>query len=124
MNNVGPVRVLVSSVLLAFACTASAQSKSAPKVEEKKLLENEKVLVTELHYKPGAENNAVPANARVVRALTSGTLERRYPDGKKENVQWKAGDTRFNGPPPANTQQYTVKNVGKTELVLYIVVLK
>jgi hypothetical protein len=28
---------------------------------------------------------------RVVRALTAGSLERRYADGKPENVEWKPG---------------------------------
>jgi len=109
-------------IVLGFgALPAAAQ---APKVDSKVVLDNDKVQVLENRFKPGAENTNVPRTARVVRALTSGTLQRTYPDGKKENVEFKAGDVRFNPAVTGPTPQYTTKNIGKTELVLYIVVLK
>jgi hypothetical protein len=128
MNHTVKSRFLVSAAVVAFslgsAIPALSQDKAAPKVEAKVLLENDKVRVVENHYKPGAENADVPRGARVVRAITSGTLQRIYPDGKKQDVQWKAGEVRFNPAAVGEVKQYTTKNIGKGELVLYLVILK
>jgi hypothetical protein len=58
--------------------------------------------------------------ARVVRALKGGTLMRTYADGKTEKVQWKTGEVKWLGPDPV----FATKNVGKTEIVLYVVEVK
>src|SRR6267143_453564 len=80
-----------------------------------------KMKVYEATYAPGAENKGVASSTtRVVRALTSGTLELTYADGKKEKRPWKAGQVREVKPGPA----YTTKNISKTELKLYVVQLK
>ena len=95
--------------------------KGAPKAAMKVIQENAKVRAYEVTFAPGAENTAVPSNdTRVVRALSTGTLERTYKDGKKEKVEYKTGDVRINTPSPA----YTVKNIGKTEVKLYVVQIK
>jgi hypothetical protein len=95
--------------------------KAAPVVQIKVLSENEKVKVFEATYEPGAENPSPPSSAtRVVRALTAGTLERRYADGKKDKVDWKPGMVQVLSPAGA----YTTKNVGKTKLLLYVVAVK
>jgi len=116
--------LLVPAFLLAGAVvnSAMAQEKMAKAtVTQKTLLENGKVKVYEVTFKPGAENTSVPSSSsRVVRALKGGTLERTYADGKKEKVIWKAGQVRLNEPSPA----YTAKNIGKTEVLLYVVMLK
>ena len=57
---------------------------------------------------------------RVVRCLKGGTLERRYDDGKKEIAEWKVGQV---GLAPQG-KAYTTKNIGKTEILLYVVQLK
>jgi hypothetical protein len=111
--------IFVNSVVAQEKAKA-AKSQATTKV----LLENEKVRVTEVHFKPGAENPNVPRNARVVRALKGGTLLRTHPDGKTDKVEYKTGDVRFNPPVVGATPQYTAKNVGKSEIVLYIVELK
>jgi len=100
------------------------EKKAAPKVTVKVLADNEKVRVQENTYVPGAENTGVPRDARVVRAITSGTLQRIYPDGKKETVNWKAGATQFFPAMTGTAPQYITKNVGKTKLMLYVVILK
>jgi hypothetical protein len=102
--------------------SAVAQEKAAKAtVKPKVLLENDKVRVYEVAFKPGAENTGVVAtSSRIVRALKGGTNQRIYPDGKKENIVWKTGEVKFIEPGPA----YTTKNIGKTELRLYIVQLK
>ena len=95
--------------------------KGAPKATMKVVQENDKVRAYEVTFAPGAENMAVPSkDTRVVRALSGGTLERTYGDGKKEKVVYKAGEVRINQPSPA----YTVKNIGKTEVKLYVVQVK
>lgn len=58
---------------------------------------------------------------RVVRALKGGAMERAWADGKKEKVEWKTRQVRAQGP---DTQAFQNKNVGKTEIVLYVVNLK
>lgn len=90
----------------------------------KKIMENDKVLVQETTLKPGDENTNVPRDARVVRALTTGTLQRTYPGGKTDKIEFKAGDVRFNEAVTGPTPQYVTKNVGNTDLVLYVVALK
>jgi hypothetical protein len=86
------------------------------------LAENDKARVFEVQYKPGEENKAVPSSShRVVRALKGGTLLRTFADGKTQNVEWKTGEVRFIEP---DKTAYTAKNVGKTDVHLYVVVLK
>jgi hypothetical protein len=43
-----------------------------------------------------------------------------FTDGKTENVEWKTGEVKINAP----SGQYTTKNIGKTDVELYVVVLK
>jgi len=107
-----------SAVVLALALSfgAAAQDKAV----SKKLAENDKVLVIENTYAPGATSELSRAGVRVVRVLKGGTLERTYADGKKEKRVYKAGQVYINEPGP----QYTNKNVGATPVVLYVVRLK
>ena len=99
---------------------AIAQDK-APSVKMKVLMDDAKVKVYEATYAPGAENKGVASSTtRIVRALTSGTLELTYADGKKEKVVWQTGEVRQVNPGPA----YTTKNIGRGELHLYVVQLK
>ena len=107
-------------VIAAVSNVAIAQEASPIKV----LVENDKVRAFETRYKPGEENRNVPREGRVIRALTTGTLMRTYADGKTENIEWKAGDVRYNPPILGPLPQYTTKNVGNAELVLYVVVMK
>jgi predicted regulator of Ras-like GTPase activity (Roadblock/LC7/MglB family) len=116
------VGIVVPAFLIAggMANSAMAQGKVA-KATVKVLLENDKVRVYELTQKPGAENTGVVAtSSRIVRALKGGTIQRTYADGKKENVVYKTGQVRLNEPGPA----FTTKNIGKTEILFYIVQLK
>jgi hypothetical protein len=109
------------SVNVAMAQDKAKADKGAPKSAMKVITENDKVKVYEVTYVPGAENTAVATSAtRVVRSLKGGTLERRYADGKKETVEWKPGMVQVLPPQGA----YTTKNVGKSEIQLYVVQLK
>lgn len=122
---------IVLAGLIAAPAIAQDKGKAAPaaKAADKggtakltTVMENEKVKVFEVEYKPGDENKSVPTSAsRVVRALKGGTLTRYYADGKTEKSEWKTGEVKFN--PPTKTA-YTAKNTGSTDIHLFIVQLK
>jgi hypothetical protein len=112
--------IAIAALGLSATGPVCAQDKGAPKAVIKLIVENAKVAATETSYAPGAESSTSRAEIRVVRALSGGTLQRTYADGKKEQVVYKTGDVRINEPGPA----YTTKNVGKTEVRLYVVRLK
>jgi hypothetical protein len=95
--------------------------KGALKSTMKVLKETDKVRVYEVTFAPGAENTAIPTSSvRVVRALAGGTLERTYADGKKEKIGYKTGEVRINEVSPA----FTTRNIGKSEVRLYVVQVK
>jgi len=138
-----PVRffsgILVPAFALALAVAhpAVAQDKSkdakgapAAKAEKGKstvkvLFDNDKVRVFERTYKPGDTNVEVPSTAyRVNRTLKGGTLERTYADGKKEKIEVKEGMVRYLEPSKGAASKYTVKNIGNTEIVSFVIVLK
>ncbi len=121
--SLGVLAFVLSGLMVnaALAQDKAKADKGAPKVAIKVITENDKVRVYEVTYVPGAENTAVASSTmRVVRGLKGGTLERRYADGKKENVVYKTGDVRINEVSPA----YTAKNIGKSEVRLYVVLIK
>ena len=121
-----PAAALLGLLIPAFLAAAIAVNPAiaqdkAPSVKMKVLIDDDKVKVYEATYAPGAENKGVAASSvRIVRALTNGTLELTYADGKKEKRPWKAGQVREVKPGPA----YTTKNISKSELKLYVVQLK
>ena len=124
------VSMLVPALILAFATAAPAMKHEdkamAAKAEKGTakitvLAENDKVRVFEVLFKPGDENTRIQSSShRVVRPLKGGTIMRTYADGKTEKVEWKTGEVGIIGP----TGPYTAKNVGKTDVHLYIVQLK
>jgi hypothetical protein len=125
--------IAMSAFLLTGSSLVLAQDKGKPakaapakaamgEAKQTVLLENDKVKVSLVEFKPGDQNNAVPSStSRVVRALKGGTLTRTYADGKTENSVFKDGEVRFNEPSKVS---YTAKNTGKTDIQLYIVQLK
>jgi hypothetical protein len=130
--------LLVSAFMLsvviagpAMAQDKAKEAKAAPaaakaekgKSTAKVLFDNDKVRVIERTYKPGDTNEEAPTSSyRVNRTIKGGTLERTYPDGKKEKFEVKTGMVRFLE--PSKGGKYTVKNVGNTEVVSFLVVLK
>ncbi len=96
-----------------------AAEKKAGEGTRKVLVDNDKVVVTEVRYKPGEGSTMRERGPRVTRALTSGTMERTYADGKKETIEWKAGDVKY-----SPKQTFINKNVGKTEVALFVTALK
>ena len=109
---------LLSAICIAASTFGQDPVKTSPQYY-KVLLENDRVRVTETSYKPGADSGMVQRSDRVVRALTDGTLEKITPDGKKEIIEWKTGQVRY-----GKKETYSQKNIGKTDLVLFVTNLK
>ena len=103
------------------AKAAPAAKAEKGKAVQKVLHEDDKVRVTETTFKPGDVGNNVVRGFRVSRALSGGTLERTYADGKKEKVERKTGSVVVAGP---DKQAYFNKNIGKTNVVFYTVTIK
>jgi hypothetical protein len=101
---------------LAVPASAQDKSKAPPPGTTKTILDNEKVLVTENTFKPGQGGAVRERKPRVVRALSDGTMERIYPDGKTEKVEWKVGQVRY-----LPKETFGNRNVGKSDVVLFIV---
>jgi hypothetical protein len=116
------VTLLVPAFVLAGVTASPAMAQEKGKAIPKVLLDNDKVRVFEIQFKPGDENTSVPSSSfRVVRAVKGGTLMRNYVGGKTEKIEWKTGEVRLNEP---SKVAYTAKNIGKTDIELYVVVLK
>ena len=107
---------------LLLAATALGQDKKAPEKGEevlKRILENDRVNVTEATYKPGAASAMRERPERVSRALTAGTMEVTWANGKKETRTWTAGEVRY-----LPRETFSQKNVGKTDMTIFSVGLK
>jgi negative regulator of sigma E activity len=113
--------VLSGSMLNSAMAQGKKVEKGAAKATMKVIAENAKARAYEVTFAPGAENTAVPSSSlRVVRALAGGTLQRTYADGKKEKVVYKTGEVKINEASPA----FTTKNIGKSQIKLYVVQVK
>jgi len=124
---------LGSAVMLAGMTVVPAMAQDKAKAEAKDkaksanyqrkvVLDNAKVVVTEVTTKPGGESaSRVRSTYRIVRVLSGGTQERTYADGKKETIPRKTGEVYVAEP---DKVAYKAKNIGKTDIVLYIVQLK
>ena len=115
-----PLRALAVSLLAIASANVLAQEKAAGQATRISLAEDDKVQVSEIRQQPGEVSTPNTGVYRVIRALQGGTLLRTYADGKTEESLWKTGEVQIQLPGPA----YTVKNVGNTEVVLYVVRLK
>lgn len=110
----------VCMVSIGFSALVMATSSSiadAGKAVRTVLAEDDKFQAFEIRQKPGEVSVASTSGTRVIRALSGGALLRTYADGKTERSDWKTGEVQIQGPGP----QYTVTNVGDTEVVLYVV---
>jgi hypothetical protein len=111
---------LIATFILAggMANFAMAQDKAKAKSSElppitKVVLENDKVRVLESAFKPGDVSPSRVRNPRASYVVKGGTLERTYPDGRKTIVERKTGTAEWD-----ERDTYSVKNVGKTTVVL------
>src|SRR3954471_9475063 len=112
---------LVLAGTMVIAQDKKTDKGAGAKATLKVIAENATVRAYEVSFAPGAENSSVRApSTRVVRALAGGRLERTYTDGRKENVTYKTGEVRINESSPA----FTTKNIGSSEIRLYVVQVK
>ncbi len=121
--------VLAALLVPAFSVSvlitpAFGQDKMGKKMEKaavkegtiKTVIDNEKVKVMEVTYKPGEGSPSRDRGARVTHAISGGTMMRILPDGKTSNRVWKTGETQWF---PAET--FGNKNVGKTTVKFLVV---
>jgi hypothetical protein len=118
------VGIVIPAFIMAggVAGSAVAQEKAAKGTPvQTTVMENAKVKVYEVTYKPGDTNTGIASTSyRVVRALTAGTTQWTFADGKKITNVRKAGEVWISEPGPA----YTNSNTGKTDFKIYVVQLK
>lgn len=95
--------------------TALDAATVTPKVV-KVTLENEHVRVLEFISDPGDKEAWHSHPAFVVYAVTAGTLRITTPDGKSNDVEFRAGDIRYREP-----VTHATENIGKTQLHAIIV---
>ena len=92
--------------------------------DQKVVVDNDRVRVMIVTWKPGAESPSVARELdRVVYAVKGGSIVRNYEDGRKVKYSYKAGDTVFANSPD-DKQPYSIKNIGKSTLVLQATFLK
>lgn len=108
-----------STVNQALAVEPGAKSRPTG-TPTKVLFENDKVRVQEVTFRPGDQGPNVPRPFRIIRVLEGGTIQRTYPDGKNENVDYRPGEVKvYKADKP-----FVPKNVGKSTIVFYVVALK
>jgi hypothetical protein len=117
-------RALILAFFLAGATAPPAVAQEADQKAtiraQKILLDNERVRVTESVFKPGEQNPMQQRGYRVTRVLKGSTsLLRTHSDGRTEKLEWKEGGVYVSPADNAST-----KNVGKSEVTVYTVVLK
>jgi len=88
--------ILMSSF---FGRAATAQEKAKGEKANGRtgtvFVENDRVKVYEGRFKPGGKSPRMPNRpARVEFAITDGHMRHYYPDGKTEEVMWKAGEVK------------------------------
>lgn len=108
-----PARLLAS---FGFATLGMAPVATPAEV----LFDDGKICVQELRFKPGDVGANIVRPFRVVRVLEGGTMRRTLPDGRREDVEYLAGETKVfdrDGP-------FALENVGATDIVIFVVALK
>jgi hypothetical protein len=114
-----PAFLLAATVACPVMGQETAKAPAKGEVTVKVLFENAKVKVTENRFPAGSVSPSSARPGRVVHTVKGGTLLRTHPDGKKVTVVTKAGETRW-----LEADTYEVKNAGKSEIVLHVVIPK
>ncbi len=112
---------LIVSLLLLNAGNAMADHHG---FKQKTLIENERVRVFVASLTPGAETPSVTREFdRIVYAVKGGAILRTYEDGSTARYTYKTGDVVY-ADQPEDKQKYSIKNVGKSTIVLQVTYLK
>jgi len=103
----------------AAAKPAEKAAEKGPVRAQKVLVDNDRVRVTESVFKPGEVNPLQKRGYRVTRVMKGTTMVERTTDGKMERIEYKEGNVYI-----APAGMTMTKNVGKSEVTIYTVVLK
>jgi quercetin dioxygenase-like cupin family protein len=119
------VVALMAAGVTASAAMAQDQAKDrkAARVEKestKVLFDNDQVRVQEVTFKPGDQGPNAARPFRIIRVLKGGTIRRTFSDGKIDNVVYKTGEVKVY----EADRPFVPKNIGKSDIVLYVVALK
>ena len=98
---------------------AEKAAEKGPIRAQKILVDNDRVRVSESVFKPGEVNPLQKRGYRVTRVLKGTTMVERTTDGKMERIEYKEGNVYI-----APAGMSSTKNVGKSEVTIYTVVLK
>jgi hypothetical protein len=119
-NGVASATLCLAALIVGIVSSPALAQHKKGESTIKEIQQNDKVRVYEAIYQPGDVSPSVKRPMRVIHALKGGKLERTYDDGKKEISEWKTGETRI----VSEERAYSVKNVGKGVVDLFIVALK
>ena len=111
--------LIVAALMLSSGSRALAADKTAPQVVDKTLLENEKVRVVEVRFKPGAVSKMQDRSSRAVYYVTDAHFKITMPDGKTVERSLKAGSAAWR-----DQDTTEVTNTGKNEARLIVTYLK
>ena len=83
-------------------------------------VDNARVKVYEGRFSPGEKSPQMSKRPdRVEFAMTDGQMRNYYPDGKVEDVMWKAGEVKW-----SERATYQQENIGTSEFRIRVVQLK
>ncbi len=121
-SSIGLVVLFIVLIGGATGPTIAQEKAKAAKSEAtlKVFVDNDKVRVFEIRFKPGDQGANVARPARVLRVLKGGTLLRTFADGKSDKRTYKTGDVVYE----QSAQPFVPKNIGKSDLIFYVVFVK
>lgn len=105
------------SAALTLSTAGAAWAQSGDMAKPKTIAENDKMIVTETIGKPGESTASINRLGQFFYYIQGGTVELTYPDGTKQTVNRKTGESRI----VTEKRPYSAKNVGTTTLHVLIV---
>jgi hypothetical protein len=118
------MKKLLFLVVSFFALNATPALADHHGYDQKTVVDNDRVRVMIVTWKPGAESPSTARELdRVVYAVRGGTIQRNYEDGSTARYTYKTGDVIY-ADKPEDKQKYSIKNVGKSTIVLQATFVK
>ena len=112
------------SLFALLALTVNASFAADKGFDQNIVIDNARVRVTVVTWQPGAESPRVARELdRVVHAVKGGSIVRNYEDGRQVKYTYKTGDIVY-ADSPDDKLPYSIKNIGKSKLVLQVTFLK
>ena len=112
------------SLFALLALTINASFAANKGYDQKIVIDNDRVRVLLVTWQPGAESPRVARELdRVVHAIKGGSIVRNYEDGRQVKYTYKTGDIVY-ADSPDDKQPYSIKNIGKSKLILQATFLK